>query len=56
MKYLDRKPYACDGKQQFTKERADAVAERTRRKKSGGACNAYKCKVCGHWHVGHKRK
>ena len=45
-----RKIAGCDGKDPLPRTVALKVAQRTRRK--GARITAYRCKVCGEWHVG----
>ena len=46
----------CAGKVPRTQESAMREATRMRRTKTGQAFDAYLCKVCGNWHVGHRPK
>lgn len=41
---------SCEGKDRLTHERAHSIARRQRRK--GHRVQAYKCPVCGSWHIG----
>lgn len=43
---------ACDGKQKLTIAQARRAAKRMRYR--GIVAEAYKCPVCGRWHVGSK--
>lgn len=57
---------ACAGKQAFDRATANRVARETNQSRATGAntkrktqkprADAYKCKFCGHWHVGHARR
>lgn len=42
----------CQGKQEFPRDEANALARKHQAK--GAVVQAYKCAVCGHWHVGGK--
>jgi hypothetical protein len=42
---------ACEGKQKMEKYSAIAYAKKLR--KRGEIMNAYLCKFCGRWHIGH---
>jgi hypothetical protein len=45
---------ACQGKMQLTKAEARATVARLRREGSAaGAMDAYRCRHCAHYHVGH---
>lgn len=43
---------ACLGKEKFDRATANLVARKTRKV----ALVAYRCRCCGHWHVGHDQK
>lgn len=45
---------ACETKEQMTAEQADRVAKGMRRRKSGKSRDmvAYRCDICGMWHIG----
>jgi len=42
----------CQGKQEFPRDEANALARKQQAK--GAKLDAYQCAVCGHWHVGGK--
>jgi hypothetical protein len=44
----------CTGKDPLSPERARQIAKRMTRK-HGANVNAYRCRACGQWHVGHNR-
>lgn len=45
-------PYGCAGKEQFTRERAVAVARKMNRRHADDPVSAYKCRSCSAYHVG----
>jgi rubrerythrin len=47
----------CLGKEPLTREWARKLADRlNKRKKRAIALGPYRCKYCGHWHIGNERK
>ena len=46
----------CSRKEPLTEKEARAVARYARRNKNGLRVDAYRCRVCGHWHVGKRPK
>ncbi len=45
------KPISCYGKGCLTHQRAKKLSKRQNRR-GGERINHYRCKICGHWHVG----
>lgn len=43
---------SCNGKEQMSFERARKVAKAINRQDAHALLNAYRCMVCGWWHVG----
>lgn len=45
---------SCEGKQQYG-SLSDAIAASRKAvwRTDGDAIHAYKCRFCGHWHIGH---
>lgn len=46
----------CDGKDQLKEQEAKNRAASIKRREKRSEVEAYQCKHCGHWHIGHARR
>lgn len=45
----------CEGKDKLDKANATKRAAQIRKRDGTSECEAYECRHCGQWHVGHSR-
>lgn len=45
----------CAGKDRLTWAIANTLAKQSRRRRNKPPIQAYKCDVCGHWHIGQRK-
>lgn len=46
----------CEGKEKLNRSQADKRSAQIRKRDRNAQCQAYECKYCGAWHIGHTRE